>query len=89
MLLSLMMEGFAVASGSACTSLALKSSHVLQAMGVDPALAQGSMVLTLGKENTEEEITRFLDVLPPIIDRLRHMSPLYEKIKSKSDSPTP
>lgn len=89
MLLSLMMEGFAVASGSACTSLALKSSHVLQAMGIDPALAQGSMVLTLGKENNEEEITRFLDVLPPIIDRLRHMSPLYEKIKSKSDSPIP
>jgi cysteine desulfurase len=88
MLLSLMMEGFAVASGSACTSLALKSSHVLQAMGIDAALAQGSMVLTLGKDNTEEEVNRFVEVLPPIIDRLRQMSPLYEKIKSKSDSPT-
>jgi cysteine desulfurase len=85
MLLSLMMEGFAVASGSACTSLALKSSHVLQAMGVDPALAQGSMVLSLGKDNTEEEVDRFLQVLPPIISRLRQMSPLYEKIKKKNN----
>lgn len=84
MLLFLMMEKIAAASGSACTSLALKSSYVLEAMKIDAALAQGSMVLSLGKENTEEEVDRFLEVLPPIIDRLRQMSPLYEKIKNKT-----
>ena len=86
MLLFLMMEGFAVASGSACTSLALKSSYVLGAMGIDAALAQGSMVLTLGKNNTDQEVDRFLQLLPPIIDRLRQMSPLYEKIKADTGS---
>ncbi len=88
MLLSLMMEGFAVASGSACTSLALKSSYVLEAIGTDAALAQGSMVLTLGKDNTDHEVDRFLQLMPPIIDRLRQMSPLYEKIKSETNHPS-
>ncbi|MFQ5646916.1 MAG: cysteine desulfurase family protein [bacterium] len=79
MLLFLMMEGFSVASGSACTSLALKSSYVLEAMKVPTAIAQGSLVVTLGRGNTMEEIDKFLETLPPIIQRLREMSPLYNK----------
>ncbi len=79
MLLFLNMQGFAVASGSACTSLALKTSPVLAAIGVDPATANGSMVISLGKDNTEEQVEQFLKVLPPIIKRLRAMSPLYTK----------
>lgn len=79
MLLFLDMQGIAIASGSACTSLALKTSQVLAAIGIDPATANGSMVISLGKDNTEAEVTRFLEVLPPIVERLRQMSPLYEK----------
>lgn len=77
MLLNLDMQGIAAASGSACTSRALKASHVLLAMGLDHALAQGSVVFSLVEDNTEEDIQYLLDVFPPIIDRLRQMSPLY------------
>ena len=79
MLLSLSMEGMAVSSGSACTSRALKASHVLKAIGVDDALAQGSIVLTLGMSNTKEDIEYLIEVFPAIIKRLRKMSPLYTK----------
>ncbi len=77
MLLNLDMMGFAVSSGSACTSRALKASHVLLAMGLDHALAQGSIVFSLVEGNTREDIDRLLDVFPPIVERLRKMSPLY------------
>ncbi len=79
MLLSLNMEGIAAASGSSCTSHALKASHVLLALGVDPALAQGSLLFSLGKGNTEEDINHVLEKFPSIVDRLRQMSPLYRK----------
>ena len=79
MLMSLNLKGIAVSSGSACTSRALKASHVLIAMGISHELAQGSIVCTLGISNTDEEIDYFLEVLPPIVDRLRQMSPLYAK----------
>jgi len=72
-------EGIAIASGSACISRSLKVSHVLLAMGVDHATAQGSLLFTLGKDNTEEEVNRVCEVLPPIIQRLRDMSPLYKR----------
>ncbi len=78
MLLFLDMQGFAVASGSACTSLALKRSQVLEAIGIDAATANGSMVISLGKDNTEAQVDRFLEILPPIVERLRRMSPLYK-----------
>jgi cysteine desulfurase len=78
MLLFLDMQRIAVASGSACTSLALKTSHVLEAIGVDAATANGSMVISMGRDNTEADVERFLEVFPPIIDRLRQMSPLYK-----------
>ncbi len=77
MLLFLNMQGVAASSGSTCTSRALKASHVLTAIGVDPALAQGSLVFTLGEGNTVEDVDYVLEVLPPIIERLRQMSPLY------------
>ncbi|MGB7294642.1 MAG: cysteine desulfurase family protein, partial [Candidatus Aminicenantales bacterium] len=77
MLLNLDMKGIAASSGSACTSRALKASHVLLAMGIDHALAQGSLVFSLIDRTTAEEIDYLLDVFPPIIDRLRRMSPLY------------
>ncbi|MFO8009973.1 MAG: cysteine desulfurase family protein [Dehalococcoidia bacterium] len=71
--------GIAAASGSACTSKMLKSSHVLHAMGYAPEVAQGSLLFTLGKENTNEDIEPVLEAFPPIADRLRQMSPLYDK----------
>ena len=79
MLLSLDLKGVAASSGSACTSKALKASHVLLAMGLDHALAQGSLVFSLIDGNTAADIDYLLDVFPPIIDRLRKMSPLYTK----------
>ncbi len=77
-ILNLDAKGVAVSSGSACTSGSLEPSHVLMAMGVDPATAQGSIRFSLGRENTEEEIDCVLEILPEIVQRLRKMSPLYE-----------
>jgi cysteine desulfurase len=77
--LNLDLEGVAVSTGSACTSGSLEPSHVLTAMGVDPAETQGSIRFSLGRENTKEDMDYVVTVLPPIIQRLRDMSPLYEK----------
>jgi len=84
MLLNLDMKGIAASSGSACTSRALKASHVLLAMGIDHALAQGSLVFGLIEPTTGEDIDYLLDVFPPIIERLRKMSPLYTKFLEES-----
>ena len=84
MLMLLNSRGVAVTSGSACTSRALKASHVLIAMGLSHAVAQGSLLFSFGIDNDTEDIGYVLEVLPPIVDRLRQMSPLYsEFIKSK------
>ncbi|MCM8831214.1 MAG: cysteine desulfurase NifS [Candidatus Omnitrophica bacterium] len=80
-ILNLDMKGVAVSSGSACTSGSLEPSHVLSAMGVPPALAQGSIRFSLGRFTTEEDIDYVVEVLPQIISRLRAMSPLYKKRK--------
>lgn len=77
LLLSLDMQGVAVSSGSACSSKSLKASHVLLAMGVDVALAQGSLVFSLPETLDNEDIDHFLQAFPAIIERLRKMSPLY------------
>jgi cysteine desulfurase len=77
MLLFLDMKGIAASSGSACTSKALKASHVLLAMGFDHATAQGSLVFSLIDGTTGADIDTLLDVFPPIVERLRAMSPLY------------
>ena len=75
MLLQLDHEGIAASSGSACTSASLEPSHVLTAMGIPPEVAHGSLRFTLGRSNTEEDIDRVIEVLPPIVKRLREMSP--------------
>lgn len=77
-LLLLEMNGIYASSGSACTSGALDPSHVLLAIGLQHEDAHGSLRITLGRNNTEEEVDRFLEVLPHIVERLRQMSPLYE-----------
>lgn len=79
MLMLLNSRGVAVTSGSACTSRALKASHVLIAMGLSHALAQGSLLFSFGLDNASEDIDYVLEVLPPIVDKLRQMSPLYAK----------
>ena len=75
-LLSLDMLGIGASSGSACTSSSLEPSHVLKAMGVPIERAHGSLRLTTGRDNTEEDIDYVVEVLPGIIERLRAMSPL-------------
>ncbi len=79
MLMLLNSKGVAVSSGSACTSRALKASHVLIAMGISHELAQGSLLFSFGLDNTPEDVDYVLEVMPPIVDRLRQMSPLYAK----------
>ena len=79
MLLHLDMQGISVSSGSACTSKSLKASHVLLAMGLDHALAQGSVVFSLIEGTPAEDVDAVLDAFPPIIERLRKMSPLWTK----------
>ncbi|MBP2634048.1 MAG: Cysteine desulfurase [Firmicutes bacterium] len=76
LLLSLDMKGIAASSGSACTSGSLDPSHVLLAMGLIHEIAHGSLRISLGRDNTEEDIDYTLEVLPQIIARLRSMSPL-------------
>lgn len=78
MLLFLDMKGICASSGSACTSGSLDPSHVLLAIGLPHEKAHGSLRLTLGLYNTEEEVDYLIEILPPIVQRLREMSPLYE-----------
>lgn len=83
MLLFLNMEGISVSSGSACTSRSLKSSHVLACIGTDAAVANGTLLMTLGMGTSEEDIDYVIEKLPPIVQRLREMSPLYEDMIKK------
>jgi cysteine desulfurase len=79
MLMMLNSQGVAVSSGSSCTSRALKASHVLLAMGYNHEIAQGSLLFTMGIHNQAEDIDHVLNVMPPIVERLREMSPVYAK----------
>ena len=81
MLLNLDLEGIYASTGSACSSASLEPSHVLLALGLSPDQAHGSVRFTLGRENSEEDIERVLDVLPGIIAKLRAMSPLFRNSK--------
>ncbi|MFZ5641933.1 MAG: cysteine desulfurase NifS [Bacillota bacterium] len=87
LLLSLDMKGVAASSGSACTSGSLDPSHVLLAMGLTHEIAHGSLRMTLGKDNTEEEIDYILETLPEIVERLRAMSPLYQRVGEPGNPP--
>jgi cysteine desulfurase len=76
MLLLLDAQGIAASTGSACTSGSMEASHVLLAMGLEPALARASLRLTLGRSTTEAEIERVLEVLPAVVEQLRVLSPV-------------
>ncbi len=80
-LLLLDLNGIAVASGSSCVSKSLKISHVLAAIGLDHALAQGNLILTLGKDNTAEEMDYVVDTFAKIVDKLRGMSPMWDEFQ--------
>ncbi|MGQ9557198.1 MAG: cysteine desulfurase NifS [Desulfurispora sp.] len=86
MLLSLDMKGVAASSGSACTSGSLEPSHVLLAMGIPHEVAHGSIRITMGRDNTMEDIDYFLEVMPPIVERLRAMSPLDQETEFAMNS---
>jgi cysteine desulfurase len=79
LLLGLDEQGIATSTGSACSSQKLQASHVLLAIGLDPVQAHGSLRISLGRENTKEEITYVSKVLPQIVERLRTMSPLWNR----------
>lgn len=81
LLLMLDMKGIAASSGSACTSGSLDPSHVLLAIGLPHEIAHGSLRISFGYENTQEDVDYLMEVLPMIVNRLREMSPLYETVK--------
>ncbi len=76
LILNFDMKGIYASTGSACTSGSLEPSHVLVAMGVDPVVTQGAIRFSLGNSNTSEDMDYCLEVIPPIVKRLRAMSPL-------------
>ena len=78
------MAGICASTGSACSSASLDPSHVLLAIGVPHEKAHGSIRLSITHETTDEDIDYILDTLPPIIERLRNMSPLWEEIVNKN-----
>ena len=77
MILMLDMEGICVSSGSACTTGSLEPSHVLLGLGIPQESAHGSLRVTLGRSTTAEHIDHFINVFPPIVARLREMSPIW------------
>lgn len=85
LLLMLDLKGIAASSGSACTSGSLDPSHVLLAIGLPHERAHGSLRITFGDENTDEDVDYLMEVLPEIVRRLREMSPLYEGIRSSKE----
>ncbi len=82
-LLGLDLHGVAASSGSACTSGSVDPSHVLLAMGLDPQLARGSLRLTMGWGNTEEDVDYLLKVLPPLVKRLQKISAHYPQPRTQ------
>jgi cysteine desulfurase len=80
-LLLLDYQGIAVASGSSCVSKSLKVSHVLSAIHLDHALAQGNIIMSLGKDNTNEDVDYVLETFPKIVHKLRNMSPMWKEFE--------
>ncbi|UCG45501.1 MAG: cysteine desulfurase [Candidatus Bathyarchaeota archaeon] len=92
LLLDLDMHGVAASSGSACTAKTLEPSHVMGAIGLKHEEAHGSLLFTLGKRNTEEEVNYVIQIMPNIVKRLREMSPLTpselrKTVQRESDGP--
>jgi len=85
-LLSLDFKGVCASSGSACTSGSLDPSHVLLSIGLPHEIAHGSLRLSMGEGSTEEDVDYVLEVVPPIIERLRNMSPLWDDFLKKGDN---
>lgn len=85
LLLMLDMKGIQASSGSACTSGSLDPSHVLLAIGLPHEIAHGSLRITFGEKNTEEEVDYIVDNLVEIVEKLRQMSPLYEDFIKKGE----
>ncbi len=85
LLLNLDMNGICASSGSACTSGSLAPSHVLLAIGLPHEIAHGSLRITFGEENTEEDVHFLVDTLVTIVEKLRNMSPLYEDFIKKEN----
>ena len=85
LLLNLDLKGICASSGSACTSGSLDPSHVLLAIGLPHEIAHGSLRITIGKYNTKEEIDYLVECLVEIVNRLREMSPLWEKFIEEED----
>ena len=83
LLLALDIQGIAVSTGSACSAGSTEPSHVLQALGVEATLAQGSLRFSLGRENNEGDSDYVLEVLPQVVSRLRELSPLHELERSQ------
>ncbi len=81
-LLRLDAKGFEVSTGSACSSGSLKPSHVLLSIGCPQEEAHGSMRVSVGRFTTEDDVEAFLEALPPIVEQLRGMNPLWERIRS-------
>jgi len=78
-LLLLDTRGIAIASGSACVTKSLRASHVLEAVGLAPALAQAAVILSPGQDNNDEDIDYFLETFPKVIAKLRAMSPSWKE----------
>jgi cysteine desulfurase len=79
LVLSLDNKGIAASTGSACSSKKLRPSHVLLAIGLNEVQAHGSLRLTLGRENSDEEVDYVLEVLPEVVSKMRAISPLWKK----------
>ncbi len=86
MLLWLDISGICASTGSACSSASLDPSHVLLAMGVPHERAHGSLRLSISHDTTDEDIDYIIETLPPIVEKLRNMSPLWEEVVKKDNA---
>lgn len=87
LILQMDMFGFALSTGSACSTKSLQPSHVLLAIGLRPEDAHGSLRVSMGKDNAEEDVRYFLETLPKVVSNLRAMSPYNESNPMRSDEP--
>ena len=88
LMISLDLKGIAVSTGSACSSGSLEPSHVLLAIGLPSDTGRGSLRFSLGKDTTQKELDDVLEVLPPLVEKLRRLSPLA-KAKAEMENKTP